>query len=126
MASELKLEGINLDDTTVDHPATLINIFKVPVDESGPFLERWNDNARIMAQQAGFIRARMFRSLDDDVELRFINVAEWKSGNALDTARANLEWRASVKRVLEDPDLHIHARPVVYGTDLDVRPGDTL
>lgn len=94
----------------------------VPPEESERFLRRWKDNARIMAGQPGFIGARMYRSLVDDVELRFINVAQWDSGKALDAARANPEWRTSMKRVLDDPDLHVTPRPVVYQVAIDVHP----
>lgn len=107
-------------------PVTLINAFTVPIEESDRFLLRWKDNARIMAQQPGLIRARMFRSLVDDVELRFVNVADWNSGEALDQARANPEWRASMQRVLDDPELHITARPVVYQAAVEVHPSDLL
>jgi heme-degrading monooxygenase HmoA len=108
----------------VNQPVTLINAFTVPPEESERFLQRWKDNARIMADQPGFIRARMYRSLLDDVELRFINVAEWDDKKALDEAIANPEFRASVQRVLDDPDLHITPRPVVYQVAIDVHPGD--
>jgi heme-degrading monooxygenase HmoA len=119
-------QQVELTDAVVSEPVTLINAFTVPVPESERFLSRWKDNARIMAGQPGFIRARMYRSLVDDVELGFINVAEWASGKALDAARANPTWRASMQRVLDDPDLHIIARPVVYQTAIDVHPGDSL
>lgn len=117
---------VTLTDARVSEPVTLINAFTVPPEESDRFLRRWADNARIMASQPGFIRARMYRSLLDDVELRFINVGEWDSGKALDAARANPDWRASMQRVLDDPDLHIIPRPVVYQVALDVHPGDPL
>ena len=109
-----------------DEPVTLINAFTVPLEESERFLDRWKDNARIMAGQPGFIRARMYRSLVDDVELRFVNVAEWASGKALEEARANPEFRASVQRLLDDPELHVTPRPAVYRVAVDVRPGDPL
>jgi heme-degrading monooxygenase HmoA len=115
-----------LPSAYVDEPVTLINAFTVPPEESERFLHRWKDNARIMAGQPGFIRARMYRSLVDDVELRFINVAEWGSGKALDAARADPQWRASMRRVLDDPDLHVTPRPVVYQVAIDVNPGDPL
>jgi heme-degrading monooxygenase HmoA len=44
-------------DALVSEPITLINAFTVPPDESERFLDRWKDNARIMAGQPGFIRA---------------------------------------------------------------------
>lgn len=107
-------------------PVTLINAFSVPVEESDRFLQRWTDNARVMAQQPGLIRARMFRSIVDDVELRFVNVAEWDSGHALDRARESVEWRASMRRIIDDPELHVTPRPGVYTEAIDVRPGDLL
>jgi hypothetical protein len=79
-----------------------------------------------MAGQPGFVRARMHRSLLDDVELRFVNVAEWESGQALAQAQANPAWRASVQRLLDDPDLHVTPRPAVYRVVVDLHPGDSL
>jgi heme-degrading monooxygenase HmoA len=119
-------EAVRQTDALVSEPVTLINAFTVPPEESDRFLQRWKDNARIMARQPGFIRARMYGSLVDDVELRFINVAEWDSGKALDQATANPEWRASLQRFLDDPDLHVTPRPVVYQVTIDVHPGDAL
>lgn len=107
-------------------PVTLINTFTVPPEESGHFLRRWRDNARVMARKPGFIGARMHRSLHDDVELRFVNVAEWDSGKSLDAARANLEFRATLGRLLGDPALHVSASPVDYQVVIDVDPGDSL
>jgi heme-degrading monooxygenase HmoA len=109
-----------------DEPVTLINAFTVPPDESDRFLRRWKDNARIMASQPGFIRARMYRSLIEDTELRFINTAEWSSGEALEKARANPEFLTSVRRLMEDPELHVTPRPAIYQVAVEVRPGDML
>ncbi len=67
-------------------------------EESERFLRRWKDDARIMAGQPGLIRARMYRALVSDVELQFINVAEWSSGTALTQALANPVWRAAAQR----------------------------
>jgi heme-degrading monooxygenase HmoA len=119
-------QSVSGADALVEEPVTLINAFTVPADESERFLHRWKDNARIMADQPGFIRARMYRSLIDNTELGFVNVAEWDSRNALDAATANAVWRASVQRVLDDPDLHVTPRPGVYQVDIDVHPGDPL
>jgi heme-degrading monooxygenase HmoA len=115
-----------LPHTVTSEPVTLINAFTVPPEESERFLHRWTDSARIMAAQPGFIRARMYRSLVDDVELRFVNVAEWDSGTALDAAHANQQWRDSIQHVRDDPDLHITGRPVVYQVSIDVHPDDSL
>jgi heme-degrading monooxygenase HmoA len=117
---------VALPHTVTSEPVTLINAFTVPPDEWERFLHRWTDSARIMAAQPGFIRSRMYRSLVDEVELRFINIAEWDSGTTLDAAHANPHWRASIQRVRDDPELHITARPVVYQVAIDVHPGDSL
>src|ERR1700733_10772910 len=68
---------------------TLVNLFQVPPGESEQFLERWKDNARVMIGQPGFIRLRLLRSLIDDAEMRYINVAEWASGADLERGYAN-------------------------------------
>ncbi|MGH3321640.1 MAG: antibiotic biosynthesis monooxygenase family protein [Streptosporangiaceae bacterium] len=107
-------------------PVTLINAFTVPPQEAERFLYRWKDNARIMAARPGLIRARMYRSLADDAELRFINVAEWRNRKALDEATANPDFRASTRRLLDDPDLHVTPRPVMYQVAIDIHPGDPL
>jgi heme-degrading monooxygenase HmoA len=105
---------------------TLSNAFSVPAEESDRFLERWKDTARVMSGQPGFVRARMHRSLHNDGEFRFVNVAEWASGDALARAQTNPEWRASVQRMLDAPDLHVTPRPAVYQVVVDLHPGDTL
>ncbi len=108
----------------MSEPVTLINAFTVPPDEHERFLNRWNDNARVMASQPGLIQARMYRSLVD-AQLNFVNVAEWDSQEHLDRAQATPEFRASIQRLLDDPDLHVTPRPVVYQAAIDVRPAET-
>jgi heme-degrading monooxygenase HmoA len=71
-----------------------VNLFKVPSGESERFLERWNDNARVMVGQSGFIRVRLLRSLVDIAEMRHINVAEWASGADLERGYANPSGRS--------------------------------
>ena len=43
---------------------------------------------------------------------RFINVTEWESAKALEAVIANPAWLATAQRFVDDPDLHITARPV--------------
>ncbi len=90
--------------------------------ESKRFLERWKDNVQAVAGQPGFIRAHMYRSVADDAELRLVNTAERGSRNALAQARGNPGWRASMQRMLDDPDLHITPRAGVYQVAIDVHP----
>jgi heme-degrading monooxygenase HmoA len=104
-------------------PVTLINAFSVPAEESELFLRRWKDSAGIMAHRSGLIRARMYRSLDDDAEQQFVNMAEWASRELFDEANANPAFRASVQRMLDDPDLHVRPRPGMYELAVEVHPG---
>lgn len=113
-------------DALVDEAVTLINALTVPAAESERFLSRWRDNARIMAAQPGFVRARLHVALDDTAQPRFVNVAEWASGTALDAARADPRWRSSARRLVDDPDLHVTAAPSVYQVRVEVHPGAAL
>ena len=108
----------------MSEPITLINAFTVPPEESERFLYRWKDNARSMTGQPGLIRARLYRCLDVDAELRFINVAEWQHRDALEAATATAAFRGSTQRMLHDPGLHIIPRPALYRVALDLHPGD--
>ena len=114
---------VGLTDAITDSTVMMINVFEVPVPESDQFLYRWKDNVGMMAQQPGFVRAKMYKALADDARFRFINVVHWASGEALAAARQNPEWRAAVQRMMDD-GLTVKANPMVYETALDVAPGD--
>ena len=58
--------------------------------------------------------------------ITMINVTEWESTEALDAARTDPEWLVTVQQFVNDPDLHITARPAIYKVAVDVHPGDTL
>ncbi|WP_083889935.1 antibiotic biosynthesis monooxygenase family protein [Nocardia pneumoniae] len=109
-----------------EQPVTLINAFSVPMSQKDRFLDRWKDNARCMASAPGFIQARMLQAVSDKAELTFVNVAEWETGTALDAARTDPQWQQSIRRMIDDPDLDVVARPMVYRSAIDVAPGDTL
>jgi quinol monooxygenase YgiN len=110
----------------VETPVTLINAFSVPMSQQDRFLDRWKENARWMAAAPGFLRARMMRAVSDQAEITFINVAEWESGLALDEARRNPGWLASARKMMEDPELTVIARPMPYQVLLDIAPGDPV
>ncbi|MEQ0563462.1 antibiotic biosynthesis monooxygenase family protein [Amycolatopsis sp. NEAU-NG30] len=106
----------------VDTPVTLINAFSVPLSQGDRFLSRWQENASFMVGAPGFRRARMYRAMSERAEITFVNVAEWEAGTALDEARRNPQWQASVQRVLEDPELDVVARPMVYEVAVEYTP----
>lgn len=117
-------EAVGLTDAIVTDAVTMINAFTVPAGEAELFLTRWKDNVTVMAAQPGFVQAKMYRALDENADLGFVNVVHWDSGEALAKARTNPAWRAAVQRMMDDDGLHITARPMVYGTALVVGPGD--
>ncbi|MEU9336603.1 antibiotic biosynthesis monooxygenase family protein [Streptomyces sp. NPDC048290] len=108
--------------TGVDGPVTVIKHYTVPADEADHFTEVYQENARIMSTQPGFLRSRPHRPLADAPETRFVHVAEWTSGAALDTATGNPEWHASLQRMFDDPGLHITAEPAGYRVVVELRP----
>jgi heme-degrading monooxygenase HmoA len=109
----------------VSESITLINAFRVPPEESERFLYRWKDNAHSMTGQPGLIRARLYRCLDTDAELRFINVAEWQHRDALEAATATAAFRGSTQQMPHDPRLHLIPRPALYRVAVDLHLGDT-
>lgn len=100
--------------TGVDGPVTVIKSYTVPAQEADRFVEVYRENARIIATHPGFIRSRLHRPLADAPETRFLHIAEWDSGTALDEATGDPEWRASLRRMFDDPGLHITSTPASY------------
>ncbi|MGW7531044.1 antibiotic biosynthesis monooxygenase family protein [Amycolatopsis sp. NPDC054798] len=116
---------ITRTEKPVDEPVTMINAFTVAAEESETFLTLWTETAEIMARQPGFVRARLHRSMIDDAELRYVNVAHWESGRQLEEALGRPEWQESAERLLNDPGLHITARPSIYEVIVDLQPASS-
>jgi heme-degrading monooxygenase HmoA len=108
--------------TGLDEPVTLVKSYTVPADEAEYFVEVYQENAGIMSTQPGFVRSRLHRPLSDAPEVRFVHIAEWSSGIALDKATSNPEWLASVQRMFDDPGLHITSEPAAYRVVVELHP----
>ncbi|MFG3265811.1 antibiotic biosynthesis monooxygenase family protein [Streptomyces bobili] len=108
--------------TGADGPVTVMKSYTVPTDEADYFTEVYQENARIMSAQPGFVRSRLHRPLADGPETRFVHVAEWTSGIALDRAIGNPEWHASLRRMFDDPALHITSAPAGYRVVVELHP----
>ncbi|MBW8699119.1 hypothetical protein MBT84_05920 [Streptomyces sp. MBT84] len=108
--------------TGVDGSVTVIKSYTVPTDEADYFAEVYQENARIMSTQPGFLHSRLHRPLADAPETRFVHVAEWSSGTALDKAAGNPEWHASLQRMFDDPGLHITSEPASYRVVVELHP----
>lgn len=103
-----------------DQHITLINVFTVPVEESERFLDSWRHRADAMARQPGFMGATMYGALHDETELRFINVAEWATEDALERALAMTGLPAHARPMLGN--MHITSRPAVYRAEVRLSP----
>lgn len=113
----------SLESTTgVDEPVTVIKNYAVPADEAEYFVEVYRENARIMSTQPGFLRSRLHRALAEAPEARFVHIADWSSGTSLDKATANPEWLASLRRMFDDPGLHITSEPTAYRVAVELHP----
>jgi heme-degrading monooxygenase HmoA len=108
--------------TGVDGPVTVVKNYTVPTAEAEHFVEVYQENARIMSAQPGFLRSRLHRPLADAAETRFVHIAEWASGTELDKATANPEWRASLQRMFADPGLHVTSEPAAYRVVVELLP----
>jgi heme-degrading monooxygenase HmoA len=108
--------------TGVDGPVTVIKAYTVPANEAEYFVEVYRENAGIMSTQPGFLRSRLHRPLADAPELRFVHIADWSSGTALDRATAHPEWLASLRRMFDDPGLHITSEPAGYRVVVQLDP----
>ena len=82
----------------------------------------YRENARIMSTQPDFLRSRLPRALIDAPEVRFVHIADRSSGTALDRATANPEWLDSLRRMFDDPGLHITSESAGYRVVVELQP----
>ncbi|OCB15799.1 monooxygenase [Mycolicibacterium porcinum] len=97
---------------TNTEPVTLINVFEVPQDELDAFAADWHTRAEFMSRQPGFRSFRLHRALAPDSKFQLVNVAEWDSAEALQTALAQPEFQAGIHHVAET--FSIIAHPGLY------------
>ena len=62
----------------VEGGVVLIDLFEVPADEDDAFLAGWDAARDVLAQQQGYLGARLHRAAGP-AELRFIDLARWSS-----------------------------------------------
>src|SRR5919202_4232442 len=95
-------------------PVVLINAFELPPEEADErFLDAWKPSRDFMAERPGFLDTALHRSLEPDVEFRFVNVARWRSPAEFQAAVADpgfpgrgMPWRAhpSLYQVIAEDD----------------------
>ncbi|MGW6929883.1 antibiotic biosynthesis monooxygenase family protein [Lentzea sp. NPDC054927] len=108
--------------TGVHEPVTVIKNYTVPAGEAEYFVDVYRENARIMSSQPGFLRSRLHRAFAETPQVRFVHIAEWRSGAELDEATSNPEWLASLRRMFDDPGLHITSEPAAYRVVVELHP----
>jgi heme oxygenase (mycobilin-producing) len=93
-------------------PITLINVFEIDSRDVELFLREWRERAQFMGRQPGFRSLRLHRALNPDSRFQLINVAEWDSPEALQTATAQGFFQQSAQRSVQD--FAVTAHPAVY------------
>jgi heme-degrading monooxygenase HmoA len=97
---------------------TLINAFEIEPEKLESFLEGWRERAAIMSTQPGFRSLRLHRALSPDSRFQLVNVAEWKSADALHAAMAQARFKASASRVVSEFGEIAH--PAVYRVEFEI------
>jgi heme-degrading monooxygenase HmoA len=69
-------------------PVVLINLFQVPTGADEGFITAWERARDFLQIQDGYRSTELHQSLGADAEFRFVNVAEWASPAAFQTATA--------------------------------------
>jgi heme-degrading monooxygenase HmoA len=66
--------------------AVLINLFEVPAGADEGFVAGWERARDFLRAQPGYLATELHRSLADDADFRFVNVAHWQSPAAFQAA----------------------------------------
>lgn len=95
---------------------TLINAFYVKRGCEDEFILMWNETARLMNSQPGFINTKLHRSLNPDSTFSFVNVALWESEEtwreAMGSSAELHEWRSKLGAISE-------AHPALYNVAVE-------
>jgi heme-degrading monooxygenase HmoA len=98
-------------------PVVLINLFQVPTGADEQFIAGWERARDFLADQDGYHSTELHQSLGADAEFRFVNVAEWASPVAFQTATAQADFPGR--------DMPFPAHPGLYQVVAeDPPPGD--
>ena len=75
-------------------PVVLVNVFTLDVADEADLLAAWEQDARFMKAQPGFISAQLHRAIGDSPT--FMNYAVWESTAAFRAAFGHPEFRAKL------------------------------
>ena len=75
-------------------PVVLVNVFTLDKVDEQTFLEAWQDDARFMQRQPGFISTQLHRAIGDSPT--YLNYAVWASTADFRAAFTHPEFRAKL------------------------------
>jgi heme-degrading monooxygenase HmoA len=77
--------------------AVLINPFEVPPGGDDAFTAAWERAAIVLRHHPGFRASRLHRSLADEADFRWVNVARWETAAAFGAAAQDPEFQAAAR-----------------------------
>jgi len=80
----------------------LINPFEVPNGREQEALEEWEAAAAFLRKQPGYISTNLHEAIAPGAKFHYINVAEWESPEAFQTAVAKPEFQQLTKSTVEN------------------------
>jgi heme-degrading monooxygenase HmoA len=75
-------------------PVVLVNVFTLDKVDEQTFLEAWQDDARFMQRQPGFISTQLHRAVGESPT--YLNYAVWESTGDFRAAFSHPEFRAKL------------------------------
>ena len=86
---------------------TLINLFEVSPDQDERFIAGWEAARDQLSRRPGYLDTTLHRTINGDVDFRFVNVAHWASADAFQAAITDPAFRAAAR-------LPYPAHPALY------------
>ena len=81
---------------------TVINPFEVPQGREDEALLMWDAFAEYFRKQPGYISTKLHKAINPDAKFYFVNIAEWESPEAFQTALENPELMEVAKKLPSD------------------------
>jgi heme-degrading monooxygenase HmoA len=75
-------------------PVVLVNLFTLDKADEGHMLKAWNDDARFMQRQPGFISTQLYRAIGEGCA--YLNYAVWETNAAFRAAFTNPEFQSKL------------------------------
>ena len=81
---------------------TVINPFEVPQGREEEALSMWDTFADYFRKQPGYVSTRLHKAINPDAKFQLINIAEWESAEAFQSALSNPELQEIVNAMPTD------------------------